>query len=54
MIHDDPQLGIYFYRVSDPYSVVLCSEEYQTKMLCCKKFAFFKAIIIFYDLLILV
>ena len=32
--------------VSDPYSDVLCSEECQTKKLlvCCKIFAFFKAI----------
>ena len=42
------QLGIYFHRVlSDPYSDVLCSEECQTKKLlvCCKTFAFFKAIL---------
>ena len=36
-----------FHRVlSNPDSDVLCSEEYQTKKLfvCCKMFAFFKAI----------
>ena len=36
-----------FHRVlSDPYSDVLCSEECQTRKLlvCCKMFAFFKAI----------
>ena len=41
------KLGIYFHRVlSDPDSDVLCSEECQTKelLVCCKMFAFFKAI----------
>ena len=38
-----------FHRVlSDPFSDVLCSEECQTKKLlvCCKMFAFFKAILL--------
>ena len=42
---------LFFHRVFfGTYSDVLCSEEYQTKKLlvCCKMFAFFKAIFKFF------